>query len=340
MATVNLGRVGFVNKGTYNGATAYKVNDVVTYNAGTYACIQANTGQAPTNTSYWQNWVEDNAVHKTGNETISGIKTFTSSPIVPTPTTDMQVATKKYVDEKNFGGTVLTTGDQTISGIKTFTSSPIVPTPTTDSQAANKAYVDNSIVHKTGDETIAGIKTFTSSPIVPTPTTDSQAANKAYVDNNLSSIPAGVIVIWSGSSTSIPEGWALCDGLNGTPDLRDRFVIGAGGSYAVGSTGGSADAVVVSHTHTTPNHTHTGTAASAGAHTHTITRQRDTGVSEGSQWGGGGGSNTAVTSSSSGAHTHSLTINSGGGGTSGSAGVSGVGKNLPPYYALAYIMKL
>jgi hypothetical protein len=129
MATVNLGRVGFVNKGTYNGATAYKVNDVVTYNAGTYACIQANTGQAPTNTSYWQNWVEDNAVHKTGDETIAGIKTFTSSPIVPTPTTDMQVATKKYVDE-NFGGTVLTTGDQTISGIKTFTSSPIAPTPT------------------------------------------------------------------------------------------------------------------------------------------------------------------------------------------------------------------
>lgn len=90
MATANLGRIGFVNKGTYNSATAYKVNDVVTYNAGTYACIQANTGQAPTNTSYWQNWVADNAVHKTGDDTIEGIKTFTSSPIVPTPTTNFQ----------------------------------------------------------------------------------------------------------------------------------------------------------------------------------------------------------------------------------------------------------
>ena len=103
MATANLGRVGFVNKGTYSGATAYKVNDVVVYNSGTYACIQANTGQAPTNTSYWQNWVADNAVHKAGDETIAGVKTFSSSPIVPTPTTDFQVATKKYVDNLNKG---------------------------------------------------------------------------------------------------------------------------------------------------------------------------------------------------------------------------------------------
>lgn len=79
MATANLGRVGFVGKGTYSGATSYKVNDVVTYNTGTYACIQANTGQAPTNTSYWQNWVSDNAVHKTGDETIAGVKTFSNN---------------------------------------------------------------------------------------------------------------------------------------------------------------------------------------------------------------------------------------------------------------------
>lgn len=79
MATANLGRVGFVNKGTYSGATTYKINDVVTYNTGTYACIQANTGQAPTNTSYWQNWVSDNAVHKTGDETISGVKTLSNN---------------------------------------------------------------------------------------------------------------------------------------------------------------------------------------------------------------------------------------------------------------------
>ncbi len=57
-------------------------------------------------------------------------------------------------------------------------------------------------------------------------------------------IPAGGIIMWSGSIGNIPAGWALCDGSNGTPDLRDRFIVGAGNSYAVGATGGST-----SHNH-------------------------------------------------------------------------------------------
>lgn len=78
----------------------------------------------------------------TGDQTIAGIKTFSSSPIVPAPTTDMQAATRKFVlDNAGVG----LTGDQTIAGIKTFSSSPIVPTPTTDMQAATKKYVDDSL---------------------------------------------------------------------------------------------------------------------------------------------------------------------------------------------------
>ncbi len=53
-------------------------------------------------------------------------------------------------------------------------------------------------------------------------------------------VEAGVIVMWSGSSATIPSGWALCDGTNGTPDLRDRFVVGAESSYEVGATGGAS----------------------------------------------------------------------------------------------------
>jgi hypothetical protein len=60
--------------------------------------------------------------------------------------------------------------------------------------------------------------------------------------------PIGGIMYWSGSSGSIPAGYAVCDGTGGTPDLRDRFVPCAGGAYAVGETGGS-DTVVGSHTH-------------------------------------------------------------------------------------------
>lgn len=52
-------------------------------------------------------------------------------------------------------------------------------------------------------------------------------------------MPSGVIILWSGSVASIPQGWALCDGTKNTPNLRDRFVVGAGTTYAPGATGGS-----------------------------------------------------------------------------------------------------
>jgi hypothetical protein len=78
-----------------------------------------------------------------------------------------------------------------------------------------------------------------------------------------STLPSGMILLWSGSIGSVPAGYYLCDGSNGTPDLRDRFIVGAGNSYAVNATGGSTDAIVVSHTHTAtstvtdPGHFHT-----------------------------------------------------------------------------------
>jgi microcystin-dependent protein len=99
---------------------------------------------------------------------------------------------------------------------------------------------------------------------------------------------AGMIMLWSGSIASVPSGWALCDGTNGTPNLRDRFVVGAGTTYAVNATGGAstvtlAETNLPSHTHSisatgtsgssSVDHTHTfsGTTASAGSHTHSIT---------------------------------------------------------------------
>jgi hypothetical protein len=62
-------------------------------------------------------------------------------------------------------------------------------------------------------------------------------------------IPSGGILLWSGSIGSIPAGYVLCNGNNGTPDLRDRFIVGAGSTYAVDATGGSADATLPTHTH-------------------------------------------------------------------------------------------
>jgi hypothetical protein len=61
-------------------------------------------------------------------------------------------------------------------------------------------------------------------------------------------IPSGGIILWSGSIGSIPAGYVLCNGNNSTPDLRDRFIVGAGSTYAVDATGGSADATLPTHT--------------------------------------------------------------------------------------------
>jgi len=139
-----------------------------------------------------------------------------------------------------------------------------------------------------------------------------------------SSVPSGCILLWSGSIGSIPAGFVLCNGSNSTPDLRDRFVVGAGSSYAVDATGGSANAIVVSHTHT-------GTTATNGSHTHTLNYSAwSDGLS-----GGFTGNLTPMgisnTLSTAGSHNHTFTTDS--------SGNSGTNANLPPYYALCYIMK-
>jgi microcystin-dependent protein len=138
------------------------------------------------------------------------------------------------------------------------------------------------------------------------------------------SFVTGMIMLWSGSSATIPSGWLLCDGTNSTPDLRNRFVVGATSTYAVGATGGSADAIVVSHTHTAtitdPGHSHntnvyvTDSSASGGA---SLVRTN-------------AGNNSTTTSATA---TTGITV------SNSTTGSSGTNANLPPYYALCYIMK-
>jgi hypothetical protein len=159
-------------------------------------------------------------------------------------------------------------------------------------------------------------------------------------------IPLGVITLWYGSIGSVPTGWYLCDGANGTPDLRDKFIVAAGSTYAVGATGGTANSIVVSH-----DHTYSSTTGSAGSASGTILArvgsdfgafQSDSGTgvfaASGSslpnrmQGAAGTGSNSSVTMTIP-THTHTVS------GTTTTAGVSGTNANLPPYYALAYIMK-
>ncbi len=83
-----------------------------------------------------------------------------------------------------------------------------------------------------------------------------------------SPIPVGIIVMWSGQLDRLPAGWALCDGQNGTPDLRDRFVVGAGASYGVSASGGAN--TVTLNPNEMPVHNHSASSGAAGDHNHWI----------------------------------------------------------------------
>jgi hypothetical protein len=178
--------------------------------------------------------------------------------------------------------------------------------------------------------------------------------------SSLVNMPVGIVVMWSGSVASIPAGWGLCNGTNGTPDLRDRFIVGAGGGLAVAAVGGSA------------THNHTATTSGAGEHTHAVTvaghaitesqmpahkhsngicdagvamynrghtpanptapdsvdNNSSTGVNEGwtSTIGGGQPHTHSATTDTEAAHTHTVSVDT--------------ADSRPPYYALALIMRL
>lgn len=194
---------------------------------------------------------------------------------------------------------------------------------------------------------------LTGTPTAPTAAIGTDTTQIATTEFVRDILPAGIILLWSGSTASIPSGWLLCDGTNGTPDLRNRFVVGAGGTYAVAATGG-ADSVTLS-TAQIPAHDHSfsATTSSSGAHTHTITdpghnhslpnygtyqSSVGTGLNGNTQrydasTGTTGNKTTGITINSAGAHTHTVS------GTTGSTGGGGSHENRPPYYALCYIMK-
>lgn len=158
----------------------------------------------------------------------------------------------------------------------------------------------------------------------------------AYIKNT-AAIPSGVIVIWSGIVSNIPAGWALCDGNNNTPNLKDKFILGAGDKYKVGDIGGESTHVLTtdempSHRHTISN---TLSLSSSGSHTHSGVG----GSSLRMQDGSGRTYNVAQSggsSSSAGSHTHSIN----GSITAALAGSDSAHNNMPPYYVLCFIMKL
>ena len=153
-----------------------------------------------------------------------------------------------------------------------------------------------------------------------------------------SGFPSGGIIMWSGTIATIPSGWYLCNGSNGTPDLRNKFIIAANaddggaaktnvtGSYT--QSGGSKDAIVVSHTHTATvtdsGHTHSLDGEGIFGQARDGTGTPSSGFTGGYPLGWIDGVNSATTG---------ITV------SNSTTGSSGTNANLPPYYALAFIMK-
>ena len=130
--------------------------------------------------------------------------------------------------------------------------------------------------------------------------------------NLQSAVPTGMVMMWSGAANAIPSGYVLCDGGNNTPDLRDRFVVGAGNTYSVNNTGGAASVTL--------------TTAQMPSHTHSYT---DEYVLQSALVPGIDIDFNATTWDPNGNKTK----------TTAAAGSSQSHENRPPYYALCYVMK-
>ena len=188
----------------------------------------------------------------------------------------------------------------------------------TGSDSSTVAGLSNrlSINGSTGNITAAGTLTANTFSGSGASLTNIPAANitgtlPAIDGSNLTgivSIPAGMIMIWSGAANAIPSGFTLCDGNNSTPDLRDRFVVGAQNSYNVGNTGG----------------------ATSGSDTVNISFSVSGTTGGPSTTGAAGGFQTSIGAREN--HTHSF---SGSGSDSDTVTIA----TLPPYYALCYVMK-
>ena len=178
-------------------------------------------------------------------------------------------------------------------------------------------------------------------------------ATTAFVQNVL---PRGMIVMWGGLVGAIPTGWQLCDGSNSTPDLRGQFIVGAGGTYTTGNTGGASSITLT--TGNLPAHTHlaslTGATDQNGSHNHTVIDpghihslpsvfNQSYPNSFVAGYGGAGqvvsqtgSATTGISLALSPTHSHNVTL-------TGNVGSTGSGQSIdtrPPFYALCYIQKM
>ena len=137
---------------------------------------------------------------------------------------------------------------------------------------------------------------------------DPESASAAWDNIESGRVPLNGIIMYDGLVANIPATYAICDGTLGTPDLRGQFVLGTDSEVQIGETGGSADAVNVSHSHGVSHDHGTVTSTSTGAHTHTADHNHSsaTSASSGSHAHTINHNHPVDTTSAAGAHTHTI----------------------------------
>ena len=218
---------------------------------------------------------------------------LTGTPLTPnaTPgTNSSQIASTAFVFEANAGvrASLLANTAAIITDVRanyaplvspSLSGTPTTPTAntnTSNTQIASTAFVKAAINAAAPDLTpyapvaspaLTGIPTAANANVSINTT---QLATTAFIHAVL---PKGMIMLWSGASSAIPFGWALCNGTNGTPDLRNRFVVGAGQTYNVAATGGATTGTATtgtggSHDHAGGTGSTTLSASQIPSHTH------------------------------------------------------------------------
>ena len=247
-------------------------------------------------------------VFNTGSNVVEAVTALPTGIVIPVVNGGTGASTASITSFNNITGYTASGATGTTSTNLVFSGSPTIAAPTVSGTLTSSGTLEIS-----GGLTLDGAAGTSGQVMVSAGAGNTPTWGNAFV--------AGMIMMWSGSIATIPSGWLLCNGSSGTPDLRDRFVVGAGSTYAVNATGGSANAIVVSHNHTA-------TVTDPG-HFHTYGGDR--------QVQAGGDNNGPFVSGSTLYNTN--TVTTGITVATGTTGSSGTNANLPPYYALAYIMK-
>ena len=296
--------------------------------------------------------INSNIKYNPSTNTLSAINIAGSSTAVNlNVTNDLTVGGKFKDGDGNFGtaGQVLASDgvDTVWINAGTLTAGAAAEVGVS-AASANANHFITMVDTASGNENIRVDTDLTYNPVTNTLNVPNISGNGSGL-SGIEAFVTGMIILWYGNTGNIPTGFVLCNGQNGTPDLRDRFVVGAGSAYSPGNTGGSQN--VTLSTSQLPSHNHSisvsGTTSNKSL-TGDITK-----ISECYNVAGGatgvftkkGTGNSPVTGASSNSptagvdfdasHDHTFTAS----GTSGNQGSGSSIENRPPYYALCYIMK-